>query len=62
MNQDIKQVKKTYKQTHLYYKQFDYINELVDWFNENQQYEFISFSVGKGQNCFIAVFKDKEMI
>lgn len=61
MNQDIKKVKKTYKQTHLYYKQFSYINELVDFFNTNQQYELISFSLGRGEHSFIAVYKDKEI-
>lgn len=60
MNQDIKQKNKTYKQTHLYYKQFDYINELVYFFNTNQQYELISFSLGRGEPSFIAIYKDKE--
>ena len=40
------------------YKIFQYIDELTDFFNDNRNYELISFSVGKNRDTFIAIYKD----
>lgn len=40
------------------WKKFDYINFLTDFFDKHREYELITFSVGKNNMGFIAVYKD----
>lgn len=44
----------------LCYKEFVYINELVDWFNENKQYELVTITLAKNHETFFAIYKEFE--
>ena len=60
MNTDRTEEKIPQKTRKLFYKQFTYVDEMVNWFNTHTEYEFISFSLGKSGNVFIAVYKAYE--
>jgi len=60
MNTDRTEEKVPQKTRKLYYKQFEYVDEMVNWFNDNPDNELITFSVGKGSNCFLAVYRKYE--
>ena len=49
-----------YKQEKLYWKKFEYLDNMVDWFNNHQEYKFINFTLGKEQTCFYAIYTNKE--
>ena len=60
MNTDRTEEKVPQKTRKLYYKQFEYVDEMVNWFNDNPDNELITFSVGKGNKCFLAVYRKYE--
>lgn len=60
MNTDRTEEKIPQKTSKLFYKDFEYIDQMVNWFNDNPDKELITFSVGKTQQVFLAIYRAYE--